>query len=36
MVGKANQKPKAPLKPFPVTKEPFSHAIIDCGTSSED
>ena len=31
VVGKANQKLQvAPLKPIPVTKEPFSHVIIDC------
>ena len=31
MTGKPNQKiPKAPLKPIPAFKEPFSHLIIDC------
>ena len=31
VVGKANQRPKvAPLRSIPVTKEPFSHVIIDC------
>ena len=31
LVGKPNQKPPpAPLKPIPVTTEPFSHVIIDC------
>ena len=31
MVGKPNQNPPlAPLKPIPVTTEPFSHVIIDC------
>ena len=31
MVGKSNQRPPAtPLKPIPVSANPFSHVIIDC------
>ena len=31
MVGKPNQRPPAaPLKPIPVSTEPFSHVLIDC------
>ena len=31
VIGKPNQKPPAaPLKPIPVSTEPFSHVIIDC------